>query len=211
MEAGVLELMAVAEGARHAAARPRNLGPQKARRDREERKAGRLASAGSRGPRVGGRALGNPAKRSMGRRAVMVRWRGEGKSALWFRTTKEQGEWAELCFMARARQIGMTVLKPWGDSQQYDVGIDRRGRLLRVQVKSSTFVRGGSYTCNLFGSGHTMYVECDVDYFAVYLVQVDRWYIMPWKAVSDGGGSVKLRPGSDHKFEQYLEGWNLLR
>jgi len=64
-------------------------------------------------------------------------WRGAGEFA--FRTCKEQGDWAELCFMARARQMGLTVLKPYGDSSAYDVRIDVGGRLLRVQTKSTTF------------------------------------------------------------------------
>jgi hypothetical protein len=179
------------------AAGSKNLKPQRAQRSREGREGRRGA---------GGRAWG-------GRSSVVVRRRGSGKSAVvGFRTTKEQGEWAELCFMARARQIGMTVLKPWGDSLQYDVGIEREGRLLRVQVKSSTYVRGGTYTCNLVGPGHAMYAEGQVDYFAVYLVQVDRWYIVPWEAVCEGRGSVQFTPGrAGHKHEKYLEAWNLLR
>lgn len=50
-----------------------------------------------------------------------------GASGLGFATCKEQGEWAELCFMARARQIGLAVLKPYRDSPQYDVGIEHKG------------------------------------------------------------------------------------
>src|SRR5215472_510287 len=57
---------------------------------------------------------------------------------------KEQA-WAEPCFMARARQMGMTVLKPYGDSSTYDVGIEVGGRLVRVQTKSTTFRRGRTY------------------------------------------------------------------
>ena len=136
------------------------------------------------------------------------RARGSGRSGVGFRTTKEQGEWAELCFMARARGIGMRVLKPWGDSESYDVGIEREGRLLRVQVKSSTYVRGHTYTCNLVGPGHRMYPEGVVDFFAVYLVQVDRWYILPYVAVKGTKGSVQFSPGrAGHKYEEYLEGW----
>jgi hypothetical protein len=65
-----------------------------------------------------------------------------GAGEFLFRTCKERGEWAELCFMARARQMGMTVLKPYGDSSTYDVGIEVGGRLVRVQTKSTTFRRG---------------------------------------------------------------------
>lgn len=197
METGMVELMAAVDDAGQLEAGIKDLRPQRALRSREVRKERRDAGGGPR----------------YRRSSVKVRPRGSGRSGVvGFRTTKEQGEWAELCFMARARQIGMTVLKPWGDSLQYDVGIELEGRLLRVQVKSSTYVRGGTYTCNLVGPGHAMYAEGEVDYFAVYLVQVDRWYIVPWEAVCGGRGSVQFTPGRPgHKHEKYFEAWNLLR
>src|SRR5438876_2244079 len=50
---------------------------------------------------------------------------------------KQRGEWAELRFMARAAEHGLSVSKPWGDSQRYDVTVEHNGRFLRVQVKST--------------------------------------------------------------------------
>ena len=57
------------------------------------------------------------------------------------KTCKERGEWAELCFMARAAERGLNVSKPHGDSASYDVGVEQNGRYLRIQVKSTTFCR----------------------------------------------------------------------
>ena len=37
---------------------------------------------------------------------------------------KERGEWAELCFMARAVQHGFSVSRPYGDSSAYGVGVE---------------------------------------------------------------------------------------
>ncbi len=129
-----------------------------------------------------------------------------------FRNYKEQGEWAELCFMARARQMGLMVVKPYGDSSSYDVGIEHEGRLLRVQIKSTTFSRGATFTCNLVGPGRKAYVSDVVDFFAIYLVPVDRWYILPFAAASKTGVSLQFTPQKQgHKYECYLEAWNLLR
>ena len=36
---------------------------------------------------------------------------------------KLQGEWAELLFMARAAELGLSLVRPWGDSLPYDVGL----------------------------------------------------------------------------------------
>ena len=55
--------------------------------------------------------------------------------------------------MARVRQIGLAGLKPHGDSTLYDVGIEHKGRLARLQVKSTTFIRERTLTCNMVGPG----------------------------------------------------------
>jgi len=41
-----------------------------------------------------------------------------------FKSFKQRGEWVELRFMATAAERGFCVLKPWGDTRPYDVGID---------------------------------------------------------------------------------------
>jgi hypothetical protein len=45
------------------------------------------------------------------------------------RTCKELGEWAELCFMARASDRGLNVSRPHGDSASYDVGVEQNGEV----------------------------------------------------------------------------------
>jgi len=126
------------------------------------------------------------------------------------RTCKQRGEWAELCFMARATDRGFNVSKPHGDSASYDVGVEDNGRFTRVQVKSTTFRRKGSFTCNIVGPKRQRYASGKLDFFAVYLVPIDVWYIIPFEIV-EGNLSLNLTPRKGHKFFQYMEGWNLLR
>ena len=172
---------------------------------REEAVGDILGMAEERGRKRGGR--GRPGARLAGTRLGR---RGQGEFS--FRTCKEQGEWAELCFMARVRQMGLTVLKPYGDSAEYDVAIERNGQVLRVQTKSTTFVRGNTFTCNLVGPGRKAYAEGTVDYFAVYLIPVDLWYILPFAKASKTSVSLQFTPGkAGHKYEAYLEAWHLLR
>ena len=83
------------------------------------------------------------------------------------KTCKQLGEWAELCFMARAAERGLNVSKPHGDSASYDVGVEQHGRFLRIQVKSTSFRRKGSYTCNIVGAKRERYVQGQLDFFAV--------------------------------------------
>jgi hypothetical protein len=123
---------------------------------------------------------------------------------------KQRGEWAELCFMARAAERELSVSRPHGDSASYDVGVEHNGRFLRVQVKSTTFRRKGSYTCNVIGPKRERYPRGKVDFFGVYLVPIDLWYIIPFEVV-ERNRSLNLTPRKGHKYAQYREAWHLLR
>lgn len=126
------------------------------------------------------------------------------------KTCKQRGEWAELCFMARATDRGFNVSRPHGDSASYDVGVEDNGRFMRIQVKSTMFRRKGSFTCNIVGPKRQRYASGKLDFFAVYLVPIDVWYIIPFEIV-ESNLSLNLTPRKGHKFFQYMEGWNLLR
>ena len=142
----------------------------------------------------------------------MKRW---GK----FSTLKERGEWVELQFMAAAASRGYHVLKPWGDSSAYDVGIDHDGGLLRVQVKSSSVRTGTGYLCQFRRNylANRPYTLDELDLFATYVIPVNAWYLIP--------ASVILRPTrkvgvmlfpvdrlfkNRYRYESYKEAWPLL-
>ena len=145
-------------------------------------------------------------------RRVWVPSPGRGRSGIGLRTCKEQGEWAELVFMARVRQLGLVVLHPYGDSLTYDLGIEQRGRLLRVHVKSTTFQRGETYEINLTGPGGRRYKKGDLDMFAVYVAPVDVWYILPFELMEGRGTGLQVTPGRvGERYAEYLEAWGLLR
>ena len=93
---------------------------------------------------------------------------------------KERGEWVELQFMARAAQHRFTVIKPWGDTRAYDVGIEHEENFLRVQVKSTTSRSGAGYRC-MFMPNHQKrqdYSLDQIDLFAAYVIPEDAWYLI---------------------------------
>jgi hypothetical protein len=136
---------------------------------------------------------------------------GKGTTEDGFPTPKEKGGWAELCLMARARQIGLSVVKPYGDSAQYDVGIDNRGRLLRSQVKSTSFHRGRTFICNLTGPGHRGYSQ-GLSGFFCRVHRACRCLVHRSLAPAPGTSvSLRLGPGKFGQDEKYLEAWHLLR
>lgn len=126
---------------------------------------------------------------------------------------KERGEWAELCFMAMAAGKGLRVLKPYGDSASYDVGVECQGRIQRVQIKLTIYrrPRTGSYGLNMHGGKRQLYAKGTVDFFAVYLIPIDTWYILPFE-VTGGSLSLHFTPGGRwEKHKKYCEAWDLLR
>jgi PD-(D/E)XK endonuclease len=130
----------------------------------------------------------------------------------WIKDCKERGEWAELCFMARAAAHGLRVSKPYGDSASYDVGVESDGRILRVQVKSTIYRRWGieSYSLNVHGPRRQLYRKGAVDFFAVYLIPIDTWYIIPFARIGKNF-SLHFTAGSKkQKYAEYREAWKLL-
>ncbi len=47
-----------------------------------------------------------------------------------------------MMFMAAASFRGYRVLKPWGEALPYDVAVEAKGGMLRVQVKSTSHKAG---------------------------------------------------------------------
>jgi hypothetical protein len=135
-----------------------------------------------------------------------------------FRNFKERGEWVELLFMAWALQKGLRVSKPWGDSGAYDVGIEYRGRLLRIQVKSTSYRLANGYQCGFKPSQRKKpYARGKVDFFAAYIVPEGVWYIIPASVVLKTKSSdlmlcpVQPMRRDCYKYECYREAWKLLR
>ena len=126
------------------------------------------------------------------------------------RHAKARGEWAELRFMERATELGLRVIKPWGDNAPYDVVIEINGRFRRVQVKCTRFRRGNSYKCHLDSNGHP-YRPDQIDFIAAYVIPADTWYILPIRA-THGQPDILLTPHSaSAKYERYREAWHLLK
>ena len=129
----------------------------------------------------------------------------------WVKGCKERGEWAELCFMAKAAGMGLSVSKPYGESRRYDVLVEAGGRIMRVQVKSTLYRRRGKeYSLNVMGPGRKGYKKGTVDFFAVYLIPEDSWYIIPYGVL---GKKLTLHfcpGGGRQKYANYREAWHLL-
>jgi len=136
-----------------------------------------------------------------------------------FSTLKQRGEWVELLFMAAAAKHGYHVLKPWGDSLPYDVGVEQHGSLLRVQVKSTIVRNGTGHFCQFRRNWlvEEPYSVDDVDLFAAYIIPVTTWYLIPSPVLllPKPKLAITVYPVTAlkqdrYKYEQYREAWGLL-
>jgi PD-(D/E)XK endonuclease len=137
-----------------------------------------------------------------------------------FKTYKERGEWVELRFMSEAMRHGYKVLKPWGDSQPFDVAINFGSRIVRVQVKSTSYRVGTGYRCEFEPNRRRPpYTLKELDFFAAYIIPQDAWYLIPAPVLMNGDHLKKgpmlfpMQPLKKNRYlyEGYREAWGLLR
>jgi hypothetical protein len=145
-------------------------------------------------------------------------WRKERMAGGQLQGCKERGEWAELYFMMQAAGLGMKVSRPFGQAGRYDVGVEnptvgKQARVLRVQVKSTIYKRrNGEYSLNVMGPQRKKYDPGTVDFFAILLIPVDEWYVLPFEVMGRTNSSIHFTPTSRRqKYGKYREAWDLLR
>jgi hypothetical protein len=131
--------------------------------------------------------------------------------------TRERGAWAEMYFMVLAMSYGLKVSSPYGGLGPYDVGVENgTGPILRVQVKCTLYLcSAGSYCMSINmkhgARGRRGYGPGMVDFFAIYIIPTDDWYIIPYAVVGDRDANVFFKPGmKGQKYEKYREAWHLL-
>ena len=135
-----------------------------------------------------------------------------------FESFKERGEWAELRFMADAMRHGYKVLKPWGDSQPFDVALHFGRRIVRVQAKSTSFRVGTGYICQLKSGSGRPYTLDTIDFFAAYVITQDTWYLIPARVLLGKVRKERLTicpmqrtKANRYSYECYRDAWRLLR
>ena len=102
---------------------------------------------------------------------------------------KAKGEKAEGSVLSKLLARGLTVLKPMGDNQRYDLVLESKGRFYRIQVKQVMLrngvlvARGMSSTTHRKTGGSQSY-KGQIEFFAYYYPPLDKLYIVPVKAVN---------------------------
>ncbi len=118
--------------------------------------------------------------------------------------------------MHKAAGLGFAVAIPYGHLHRYDFIVEGGGKVSRVQVKTTTFMKQGFYQVRVsrtYNHAPKHYTESEIDFVAVYVIPEDTWYIVPVREVA-GRSELAFRPkgfrGRDI-WAYYREAWHLLR
>lgn len=115
-------------------------------------------------------------------------------------TRKAKGDLAELMVASDLRRRGYKVAIPYGEDWDYDLVIERQGRLERVQVKHTESdgrviaVKCCSHSLTGGRIRQTKrYTAAIIDWLAVYDRTTDRCYYIPARELGDGRRELRLR------------------
>jgi hypothetical protein len=112
-------------------------------------------------------------------------------------TTNQKGAVAEAAITYEATRLGWGVLRPLAD-ERYDLILDLRPRLLRVQCKWALYkdgvveIRTGASRRGRGGFIRTTYAREEVDAIAAYCAELERCYVLPIEMAA-GHSSFLLR------------------
>lgn len=113
-------------------------------------------------------------------------------------TTKEQGIIGQAKVLAEFESLGIPVSIPFGDNLPYDLIIDYKGKLYKVQVKTSSQEREGKTEfgikknrINTKENYITYYQENEVDFYALYAIKRNKIYLVPFEEA--GTSSIAIR------------------
>ena len=127
-------------------------------------------------------------------------------------TPTRKGVIAEMAIAAEAVKLDLGVLKPLGEGERYDLVLDLRPRLLRVQCKwaqkKGDVVSIHTGTCRRVRGGYkrTTYSADEVDALAAYCAALERCYLLPISVIA-GQNLIHLRLAPARNNQRALVNW----
>ena len=114
--------------------------------------------------------------------------------------TKLKGDIAEQAVILEALKRGWAVLRPLGDRLPYDLVLDLKGKLIKVQVKSAWLdKKSGNFVVdnrrtktNRRRMLRELYKLSDFDFAVIYLDGLNIFYIFPFEIFAAYGSSIHL-------------------
>jgi hypothetical protein len=128
------------------------------------------------------------------------------------------GKLSEMQFCVDAAKRGLNVSVPSHDHSGYDlIAEGSSSKLYKVQVKATRAksIQNDRTPCYKIqisrgSKSKRRYDKNEVDFFAVYIYELNNWYIVPFNACTSI--SIRLYPSKpNHKFSKFLEAWHLIK
>ncbi len=127
------------------------------------------------------------------------------------------GKLAEMQFSVDASKRGLNISVPHCDFSVYDLIVEGKSKkIYKTQVKATRtkakHIRSDFYKVTVARgtSQKKRYLKNEVDFFAVYIYEINNWYIIPFDVCTSV--NIRLYPHKpDHKFSPYLEAWHLIK
>jgi hypothetical protein len=127
--------------------------------------------------------------------------------------TIKQGERSEMIFAHKCMiEYGYSISIPF-TTEDYDVIVDTKEKLIRVQIKSSIKGDGNVMICkgtNAVKSGKQgkyPYPEGGLDFFAVHDIVNDTWYMIP-RSVTGDVKNLRIALKRAGKYTPYKDNWD---
>jgi hypothetical protein len=124
----------------------------------------------------------------------------------------DTGAVAEHLFAAAAMTHGSMVSWPSSQMHPYDLIVDTRKNIYRVQVKGTENKTDKVRFNFRMKSGRGIrrqYLKSDTDFIVLYLFHYDTWYVFP---VEDVRTFVTIHPGDPKcKYAKYANAWHLIK
>lgn len=135
--------------------------------------------------------------------------------------TKLKADIAENAALTELLKRGHRVLKPVGDRLQYDLCVEKEGRLIKIQIKSA-WRRGGVYIVdsrrtktNRRRMRRSHYQIQDFDFAILYIQDLHVFYIMPNKTFCSYRSEITLAEENSRQRKpqsfRFREAWDLLQ
>ena len=128
--------------------------------------------------------------------------------------SNRKGILAELKFQQEAIARKLKTALPTFAQERYDLILDNGNKLYRIQIKSTNMQKKKGNVVAwevalLGGSKVKKYKPNEVDFFAIYLEQLDIWYVIPAEKVSKIKYLSLFPNCRESKYEIYQDAWEL--
>jgi len=122
--------------------------------------------------------------------------------------TQTKGDWAELRVASAIRRQDYTILVPFTESGQYDLGVDTGDEFIRVQVKYAKLQDDGTVKVSCLGTNSsktgnntTFYTEDQIDGIAAFCGDLDQCFWIPFSEMNRY--SLTLSEDGKHRFDEH--------